>query len=73
VLSASFSPDGKKLVTADGDGSAKIWDAAALARRVWIVDQGAEATSVAFSPDGKWIVSGSANGTVSLWDTVNRE
>ena len=29
VISASFSPDGRTVVTASGDETARLWDAAA--------------------------------------------
>jgi hypothetical protein len=28
VFSAAFSPDGKRIVTGSGDGTARVWDAA---------------------------------------------
>ena len=67
-LSASFSPDGSRIVTAewrrDGEG---------LGREEWRRGphtQGAHrsVTSASFSPDGSRIVTASGDGTAKVWD-----
>ena len=74
LVSADFSPDGKRLVTASWDSIARIWN----------VDSGKELqtleghsklegyykdiSSVAFSPDGTKIATSSWDGTARIWD-----
>jgi WD40 repeat protein len=58
VNSASFSPDGKRIVTASIDNTAKVWDIsgkliATLTGHQELVN------SASFSPDGKRIVTAS--------------
>jgi WD40 repeat protein len=69
VLSASFSPEGSRIVTASSDGMARIWDAAsgkpigeplkAHNEPMW---------SAAFSSDGKRVVTASDDTTAQIWD-----
>ncbi len=77
VLSASFSPDGKTLATANSDGAVWLWDVAIGARvdqkpqRV-ILAEGIDVRShavraVLFSPDGTRLSAG-ADKTIKLWD-----
>ena len=58
--SAAFSPDGKRIVTASGDKTARIWDAA-TGQPIGEPLKGHEDAvySAAFSPDGKRIVTAS--------------
>ena len=70
---ASFSPDGHKVVVACGDGSAPVFDAAS--GELLTVLEGAkvgEVNSAAFAPDGKHIVTAwDADGTggVQIWSS----
>jgi WD40 repeat protein len=69
VRSAAFSPDGKRIVTASQDKTARLWDAE-TGKPVGEPLKGHEGyvLSAAFSPDGKRIVTASEDTTAQLWD-----
>jgi RNA polymerase sigma factor (sigma-70 family) len=74
VYSAAFSPDGKKLAAAGGDGSVRIWVVGEGDRtvRVWDISEKAPAVrAVQFSPDGKLLLSSGPDKTVKLWDVAS--
>ena len=67
INSASFSPDGMRIVTASNDGTARLWDL----QGNLIVALGGHTggvTSASFSPDGRWIVTVGNDGVARLWD-----
>jgi WD40 repeat protein/regulation of enolase protein 1 (concanavalin A-like superfamily) len=80
VLSASFSPDGKTLLSGSQDGTVKQWDAvsgeliqtkplwADFSYEVGNAPREKEVWSIAFSPDGEWMASGSYDGRLQLWN-----
>ena len=67
VVSAAYSSDGQRIVTAGGDGTAKAWDKLA---KVWDAKTGHEVRvhSAAYSPDGKRIAT-AAEGVVLIYTT----
>ena len=71
VLSAAFSPDGKRIVTASCDKTARLWDAE-TGKQIGapLVGHKGYVTSAAFSPDGKRIVTASCDKTARLWDAA---
>ena len=60
VLAVAFSPDGKSVLTASADGSARLWDATTLQSKGKSLQHQNSILCVAFSPDGKAVVTGSA-------------
>ncbi|EJC99716.1 WD40 repeat-like protein [Fomitiporia mediterranea MF3/22] len=73
IQSVSFSPDGKRVVSGSGDGTARIWGVeSGEVLCEFFEENGAYVTSVTFSPDGQRIVSGSWGGTVTIWDIESR-
>ena len=71
VESATFSPDGKRIVTASRDKTARIWDASTgqpigepiRGHEDWVL-------SATFSPDGTRIVTASRDRTARIWDAA---
>ena len=68
VLSAAFSPDGKRVVTASSDNTARLWDAETGQQVAIMRGHDKEVLSAAFSPDGKRVVTASSDNTARLWD-----
>ncbi|MDZ4793359.1 MAG: caspase family protein [Bacteroidota bacterium] len=73
INSAEFSPDGKKIVTASRDHTAKIWDAVRGKLLVDLKGHTADIVSAEFSPDGKKIVTAASDSTAMIWDAISGE
>jgi WD40 repeat protein len=70
VIDAQFSPDGQWIVTAGGDKTARVWEAA-TGKEVTILRGHEDIILCAqFSPDGKQILTSSPDGTVRVWDAA---
>ena len=68
VLSAAFSPDGERIVTALLDRTARIWDARSGQPIAILQGHQGAVESAAFSPDGERIVTASWDNTARIWD-----
>jgi WD40 repeat protein len=68
VVSAAFSPDGSRIVTASVDKTARIWDAASAKEIAVLRGHDDTVNSAAFSPDGSRIVTASDDKTARIWD-----
>ncbi len=75
VRSASFSPDGSRIVTASVDRTAKVWDAQTGAEVLTLKGHTGVVRSASFSPDGSRIVTSGEDGTAKVWDAtpISRE
>ncbi|WP_433931103.1 protein kinase [Sorangium cellulosum] len=68
VLFASYSPDGKRIVTASIDNTARVWNADGTGEPLVLRGHDDLVFSAAFSPDGKRIVTGSSDKTARVWN-----
>ena len=71
VMSVSFSPDGKYIVTASWDKTVRLWDLTGKLIQEFKAHQDA-VLSVSFSPDGKYIATASSDKTARLWDLTGK-
>jgi hypothetical protein len=75
VASASFSPNGRRIVTGSWDNSARIWDVSTGQDIVKLVGGHTAAINrCTFSPDaaGRYILTASDDGTAKLWEVVSQ-
>ena len=70
IVRIAVSPDGRTVVSASSDGTAKIWDAATgrLLQTLRHFDKFLR--SIAISPDGRLINSAGISDKLNLWDTA---
>jgi WD40 repeat protein len=68
VLAASFSPDGRQIVTASSDRTARLWHAPTGDLVAVLEGHDRPVLSAAFSSDGQRVVTASDDGTARIWD-----
>jgi hypothetical protein len=73
VISVSWSPDGRRLVTGSEDGTAKVWEAASGRDLLALKGHTNTVWSVSWSPNGRRLVTGSEDGTVKVWEAATTE
>jgi WD40 repeat protein len=69
VGACAFSPDGRRLAAASGDGTVTIWEASA--ETLVLRGHRRDVVACAFSPDGTRLVSASKDQTLRVWDAVS--
>ena len=73
VNSAVFSPDGRHIVSASGDQTARIWNIATGECEAEPTGHSDLVLSAVFSPDSRHIVSASSDDTARIWNTATGE
>ena len=69
VITAAFSPDGRRLVTGERDLTARVWDVTTGKSVLGPLTGHRDLlTGVAFSPDGRYIVTTSRDHDARVWD-----
>jgi WD40 repeat protein len=56
-----------RALTANGDGSIRVWDARSGQQQLELRGHAGLVSNVSFSPDGHWLASYGAEGTVRVW------
>src|SRR5262249_46889353 len=68
ILHLAFSPDGKRVVTASSDKTARVWDAETGRPLCPSLEHKNSVRSASFSPDGRRVITGSGDKTARIWD-----
>ena len=69
VTGVAFSPDGRLIATASGDGDARLWDPATGESLHTLTGHTYRVHGVAFSPDGRLLATASAGADeTALWN-----
>jgi WD40 repeat protein/DNA-binding winged helix-turn-helix (wHTH) protein len=69
VTVAAFSPDGKRILTASWDCTARVWSTADGRLLATLQGHTDHVVAAAFSPDGRRIVTGGEDHTARIWDS----
>ena len=70
VFSASFSPDGLRIVSASGDKTVRVWDTNSGENLRVLRGHTDFVIDARFSPDGHRIVSADGDGTLLIWNVT---
>jgi eukaryotic-like serine/threonine-protein kinase len=83
VCAVAYSPDGRTLATAGGDGMAVLWDVTDRQppRQLGLLrltsptphQNFASSCAVEFAPDGHTLTTASHDGAVAVWDVADRQ
>jgi WD40 repeat protein len=68
ILCIDYSPDGRRIVTASADRTARIWDAETGAERVLLKGHREAVYTARFSSDGLRVVTASRDDDVCVWN-----
>jgi WD40 repeat protein len=68
---ASFSPDGRNVVTWGGEGQARIWSSRNGRQSYPALHHHGPITMATFSPESRCLVTGGADGYVKIWDLAS--
>ncbi len=69
----AFSPDGKRVATADAMHRVKVWDAMWGDLTLTLTGHTNTVYAIAFSRDGRLLATGSRDTTIRLWDAATGE
>ena len=67
IWAARFSPDGTRVVTAEGSRRVRVWRADGRGKPLLLGRHDDEVSDARFSPDGTRVVSVSRDGTARIW------
>jgi WD40 repeat protein len=71
ISHASFSPDGRRIVTSSGDGTARVWDAVSGLPITPPLKHDVLVTHATFSPDGRRVLTASWDQTARVWGATS--
>lgn len=71
VIGVLFTPDGKRLVTAGADGTARLWDAG-TGQALRVIAGHTDEIYIALSPNGQRLLTAGYDGWVKVWDITPR-
>jgi tetratricopeptide (TPR) repeat protein len=71
VINAAFSADGRRVVTASWDKTARVWNAVSGQAITPPLKHEDIVLHAAFSADGRYVVTASRDGTARVWDAVS--
>ncbi len=71
LTAVDLSPDGKQVVTASADGTARIWSADGKGAPRVLKGHGGWVLGARFGPRGQRVITASADGTARIWSAVS--
>ena len=68
IYALTFTPDGKRLASASGEGIIRLWDTETKAQVLAIRTNSIRINLLAFTLDGNTLISHGAHENIRLWD-----